>query len=126
MQKRAKGDEMSFGQFLRTLRESKKLSLRDVEEATEKEISNAYLRQLENDKIKQPSPSILLSLSDTYGCAYEVLMERAGYLVPSGGRKDSERHGRIATFAGEDLTKQEEDALLEYLAFIRSKRTGSK
>ena len=44
----------SFGEGLKMARELRKLSLREVEEATG--ISNAYLSQLENDKIKKPSP----------------------------------------------------------------------
>jgi hypothetical protein len=49
-------------------------------------------------------------------------MEKAGYLSPSdngsGGRK------RLAAFAINDLTAEEEEELLKYLAFLRS-RTSS-
>ena len=57
-----------------------------------------------------------------YGVPYEVLMEKAGYIVAASDRSSDEKHGRVATFAGENLTPEEEDALLEYLAFLRSKK----
>ena len=117
----------SLGEFLAYIRSIKKLTLRDVEEATEKEVSNAYLSQLETGKISQPRPNILHSLSNVYGVPYEVLMEKAGYLSPASTAGElrgagSTRHGRVATFATEDLTPVEEEKLLEYLAFLRSRR----
>jgi transcriptional regulator with XRE-family HTH domain len=101
------------------LRTAKGLSLREVEEATEKAVSNAYLSQLENGKIQKPSPNVLHSLADVYAVPYEALMERAGYLLPSengGGRRT-----RLTAFAIDDLTAEEEEELLKYLAFLRSR-----
>src|SRR5882724_11405520 len=68
----------SFGKGLKTARELNKLSLREVETATG--ISNAYLSQLENNKIKKPSPHFLHKLAALYGIGYELLMESAGYV----------------------------------------------
>lgn len=110
-----------LGTLLADLRAAKGLSLREVEEATERAVSNAYLSQLENGKIRKPSPNVLLSLSKVYGVAYETLMEKAGYLLPSqdaGGRRR-----RLAAFAIDDLTAEEEEELLRYLAFLRSRRS---
>ena len=48
---------------------------------------------------------------------YEALMEKAGYLLPAeagGGRRQ-----RLAAFAIDDLTVEEEEELLKYLAFLR-------
>ena len=69
----------SFGAHLTRLREAAGLSLRQVEEATEKEVSNAYLSQLENNKIAKPSPNVLHTLARVYNTSYEDLMKRAGY-----------------------------------------------
>src|SRR3954464_11481421 len=99
----ASADSASLGLYLKSLRESKGLSLREVEEATEKEVSNGYLSQLENDKISRPSPHVLHSLSAVYAVPYEKLMERAGYLAPSVTRRAGEKHGRAATFSIESL-----------------------
>jgi transcriptional regulator with XRE-family HTH domain len=111
-----------LGDYLSSIRTAKRLTLREVEEATHHAISNAYLSQLEHGRISNPSPNILHSLAVVYGVPYEVLMEKAGYIVTTSDRSGDEKHGRIATFAGENLTPEEEDALLEYLAFLRSRK----
>jgi transcriptional regulator with XRE-family HTH domain len=114
--------QSSLGEYLAALRGASGKSLRQVEEATEREVSNAYLSQLENGKIQQPSPNILHALARVYGVSYEHLMERAGYLLPEAQQKAKARHGRIATFAIKDLTRDEEAALLKYAAFLKSQR----
>ena len=114
-----KGRPNELGGLLADLRKAKGLSLRQVEEATDKAVSNAYLSQFENGKIKKPSPNVLHSLSEVYAVPYEALMEKAGYLLPSedlGGRRRS-----LAAFAIDDLTAEEEEELLKYLAFLRSR-----
>lgn len=111
-----------LGLYLRNARLAKELSLRAVEEATEGEVSNAYLSQLETGKIAKPSPHVLHSLSIALGVSYETLMERAGYIVKAGERSDGVKHGRAATLSIENLTPEEEKALMEHLAFIRWQR----
>ena len=109
----------SLGEGLRIARELHNLSLRQVEEVTG--ISNAYLSQLENNKVKKPSPHFLHKLAAIYDIAYELLMESAGYIT----RKTSDGPKTLqgaALFAQEKLTSDEEVALSEYLAFLRSKR----
>jgi transcriptional regulator with XRE-family HTH domain len=114
------GQPSELGALLADLRKAKGLSLREVAEATGDAVSNAYLSQLENGKIKKPSPNVLHSLAEVYVVPYESLMEKAGYLLPSadGGR----RRRRLAAFAIDDLTAEEEEELLKYLAFLRSRR----
>ncbi|WHZ06853.1 MAG: hypothetical protein OJF59_000606 [Cytophagales bacterium] len=111
----------NYGEYIKALRESKGLTLREVEKQSE--VSNAYLSQLESSKIKQPSPTTLYKLAELYGIKYEVLMEKVGYPVPKASttvraRKSEEsvlhRIGEIST--------EEEMELLEYLKFIRSRR----
>lgn len=118
--------EQSLGEFLTYTRSIKKLTLRDVEEATNKEVSNAYLSQLETGKIAKPSPNVLFALASVYAVPYETLMSKAGYLAPAADdvlrSAGSKRHGRAATFANENLTNEEEEKLLEYLAFLRTRR----
>jgi HTH-type transcriptional regulator, competence development regulator len=113
------GQPNELGALLADLRKAKGLSLREVEEATGKAVSNPYLSQLENGKIKKPSPNVLHSLAEVYVVPYESLMEKAGYLLPSedGGR----RRRRLAAFAIDDLTAEEEEELLKYLAFLRTR-----
>jgi transcriptional regulator with XRE-family HTH domain len=110
-----------LGTLLADLRTAKGLSLREVEEATGKAVSNAYLSQLENGRIKKPSPNVLHSLAAVYAVPYESLMEKAGYLLPSENGPGQRK--RLAAFAIDDLTAEEEEQLLKYLAFLRSRGT---
>lgn len=114
----------SLGLYLKALRAGTTLSLRDVEEATEKEVSNAYLSQLENGKIAKPSPNVLHRLAQVYAVPYATLMERAGYISPGRPSAGSVKHGRAATFAIENLTDDEEKELLKYLSFYRTTKAG--
>lgn len=113
---------LTLGQYLGSIRLDRKMSLRQVEEATNKEVSNAYISQLENGRITSPSPSVLHTLAETYEIDYITLMELAGYLPAKGDRPDESRHGRVATFAEHNLSKDEEAELLDYLQFLRTKR----
>lgn len=115
--------KLTLGQYLASIRADRKMTLRDVEEATEKEVSNAYLSQIEKDKIQQPSPNVLHALSEIYDISYEHLMKMAGYITTS--RPAKKRHGRIATFSEHHLTPEEEAELIEYLQFIRSRKKHS-
>ena len=106
-----------FGAYLTELRRLKAMSLRQVEEASKKldegePVSNAYLSQLENDKVSDPSPRVLHTLARVYGASYATLMKKAGYFMPAGG-------ARLATFADEALTEDEEREALAYIVFRR-------
>jgi transcriptional regulator with XRE-family HTH domain len=102
------------------------LSLRGVERKTG--ISNAYLSQLENVTIEKPSPHILHKLATLYGVEYNYLMQKAGYYVPAASSNPGHKHGArsFALSSMEDLTPTEEEALVEYLAFLRSRRRRRK
>tara|TARA_A100000171_G_scaffold52439_2_gene70784 strand:- start:1187 stop:1498 length:312 start_codon:yes stop_codon:yes gene_type:complete len=103
------------------------MSLREVEDACDGVVSNAYLSQLEHDKINKPSPNILHALAEVYAVPYSTLMTKAGYIAETQSpKKKSGRHAQVPTFATDDLTPEEEEALLEYLAFLRSRKGGSK
>ena len=112
---------VSLGQYLASVRIDRQMSLRAVEDATNKDVSNAYLSQIENDRIKKPSPSILFALANLYGIEFNKLMELAGYITTD--RKPDEHHGRVPTFADMNLTPEEESEMLKYLKFIRTTKT---
>jgi transcriptional regulator with XRE-family HTH domain len=140
MRKEETSDPGQSGQklasFLRALRMARRLTLRQVERTAD--VSNAYLSQVEQGKIAQPSPHILQKLASCYGVAAEELMAKAGYiaeplraspgLAPAaagnrrGGavRSPIKRQGVIHSALG-DVTREEEHDLLQYLAFIRSR-----
>ncbi len=112
----------TLGAFIRKARQDVSMSLRDVEEATKKEVSNGYLSQLESGKITKPSPHVLHALAQALSVDYETLMQRAGYILPTAQRAKNVKHGRAATFAIDHLTADEENQLLEYLTFLRTKK----
>ena len=123
---REKGDaplKKTLGMYLASIRKDRQMTLRDVEEASKKEVSNAYLSQIETGKILQPSPNVLHALSEIYKIKYEQLMEMAGYVTVT--RRAPLRHGRVATFAEHNLTAEEEAGLMEYLQFLRSRKRPS-
>ena len=117
--------KLTLGQYLASIRDDRDLTLRQVEEATNKEVSNAYLSQIETGKIQQPSPNVLHALADIYNIDYTQLMEMAGYITHTKPRKQHQRHGRVPTFAEHHLTPEEESELMDYLKFIRGRRKGS-
>jgi transcriptional regulator with XRE-family HTH domain len=126
-------DRGPLGQYLWDLRHAAKMSLREVEEAAE--VSNAYVSQLETGKVGKPSPDVLHRLADAYAArlppkgpvasSFEKMMELAGHIMPE--KKGGARAGRLPTFVAEELTTEEEDELLKYLAFLRMRKgTGGK
>ena len=108
-----------LGEYLRRVRKERRLTLRDVERKTG--ISNAYLSQVENNKIAKPSPSFLHKLAEIFDISYERLMKAAGYPVAS----SKERTVMFRTSKGlKEITEEEEKELLEYLRFLRTRRLG--
>ena len=111
-----------LGRFLKEARRAQNLTLRRVEEETG--ISNAYLSQLENNKISRPSPQILYKLGNCYRVPYEHLMKLAGYPLPT--NHIDEEKVLLPAFRSKsgfgDLTKEEEEKLLEYLQFLRTRK----
>jgi transcriptional regulator with XRE-family HTH domain len=124
MAKKSVGAEikLTLGQYLASIRGDRGITLRDVEKRTNKVVSNAYLSQIENDQIKKPNPNILNALAELYEIPYEDLMERAGFVVPTRSRSGDQRHGRVATFAGHNLTPDEEAQLHQFLGYLRSRK----
>jgi transcriptional regulator with XRE-family HTH domain len=109
-----------LGPFLAKARASSGKSLRAVERETG--ISNAYLSQLETGKIRAPAPQNLHRLAELYRVPYELLLELAGFPVPDTAIQSNaspSSAGRIGP-----VTPDEEDELIEYLRFIRSRKRG--
>lgn len=108
----------SLGVTLKKTRESISLTLRQVEDATG--ISNAYLSQLENDKIKKPSANVLYKLSSLYKIELNELLEAAGIIKKSDkAASSSPNHqwvNRIAFYA-DDLNPKEKKDVLNYIKF---------
>jgi len=107
------------GAVLRQARSVRGLSL--VEAARAATISAAYLSRLEGDAVKKPSPHVLHQLSEALAVPYADLMRLSGYRLPDG----SDQHPAgtaVAAALFADLTDDERDELLEYLAWYRARR----
>ena len=71
-------EESNFGQFLKSLRNRRHMSLRDVEK--ECGVSNAYIAQLEKGDRPPPRPDILKKLARAYNVTVRELLLEAGYM----------------------------------------------
>lgn len=107
----------SLGNTLKEHRKNLRITLREAEKNTG--ISNAYLSQVENGKINQPTPKILRKLSDYYNLSYLDLMKLAGHPVIS---SNPNKINRKLSSEFENLTPSEESELKDYLKFIRERR----
>ena len=118
-------ERTALGNYLKSLREARTLSLRDVEGRTG--ISNAFLSQIESGKVKQPSPVMLYKMAGLYDIPYEALMELVGYPVSSSPSKAPRAASAVFNRLG-NISEEEEQELLDYLVFLRSrmKREGGK
>ena len=108
----------TIGAVLKQAREVRQLSAVDAARAAD--ISAAYLSKLENDGVKKPSPQVLHQLSEALAVPYAELMRLSGYRVPDASPAPSAATVSAALFA--DLTDDERDELLEYLAWYRARR----
>ena len=113
----------SLGATLKEARELVPFTLRQVEEATG--ISNAYLSQLENDKIKKPSANILYKLASVYKIELNMLLSASGIIEKStnpenADKPDNKWLNRLA-FYSEDFTEQQQNEILEFIKYMKFK-----
>lgn len=100
--------DKTLGDILKEHRNLSGLTLRQIQEATG--ISNAYLSQLESNKIKKPSINFIYKLANIYGIDLDDLMVAAGFFDK-----------KLMPTAQWGITPDEEQKLLDYLKFLRSK-----
>lgn len=105
---------MTLGNLLKQRRELIGLTLRQVEESL-LGVSNSYLSQLENDKIKKPSMNVLYKLSRFYGIEIDELLYASGIISD----KSSMLKISNKQINGIDISEEEERELIKYLKFLR-------
>jgi transcriptional regulator with XRE-family HTH domain len=108
---------MDLGLLLKESRKLSKLTLRQVEEATG--ISNAYLSQLENGKIKKPSANVLYKIASVYRVDINQLMKSSG--LAKNETKSSDDFLDSVSFYARELTEYEMQEVLDFLKFKFSK-----
>lgn len=107
----------SLGSILKQSRQLMSLTLRQVEEATG--VSNAYLSQLENDRIKSPSANILYKLAKIYNTNLDTILIAAGVIKNEESKVLGAVHLNSKKILAEKITPEEEQVLLDYLRFLR-------
>jgi transcriptional regulator with XRE-family HTH domain len=107
---------------LKRAREVRELSAIDAARAAG--ISPAYLSKLENDAVKRPSPHVLHQLSEALALPYAELMRLSGYRLP--GETDGHATQSVGAALFADLTDDEREELLEYLAWYRARRRSGR
>lgn len=115
---------VSLGTYLREVRKMLGLSLRDVEAAADKSVSNGYLSQIESGDVERPSPNVLFHLASVYGVDYGDLLRRAGHHVPAPTQASiaPQTVAGVPLRALEELDEQDQQLLREYLAFLQSRK----
>ena len=112
----------SLGITLKNARKNVGLTLRQVEEMID--ISNAYLSQLEHDKIKNPSVNILSKLSSLYKVSLKTLLSDAKMIDKKEAQQEEINlsFAQKIAFRAEELTEEERNDVLKYLEFIKSRK----
>ena len=111
----------SAGMLLRQARSLRGLSVVDAARAAA--ISPAYLSRLESNSVRKPSPLVLHQLSEALGVPYAELMRLKGYRVPD--QPDEGAPGAVNAALFANVTDEERDELVEYLAWYRSRRRAA-
>ena len=112
----------TIGTVLRQAREVRALS--STETARGAGISPAYLSKLENDAVKRPSPEVLHQLGEVLGVPYAELLALVGHPMPGLDEPPDATRLSAALFA--DVTEDEREELLEYLAWYRARRASRR
>ena len=98
--------------------------LSSIDAARAAKISPAYLSKLENDAVRKPSPHVLQQLSEALAVPYAELMRLNGYRVP--GESEDAAPATVGSALFADLTDDEREELLEYLAWYRARRRSRR
>jgi len=112
----------SLGATLKKSRKTLRLTLVQVQDLTG--ISNAYLSQLENDKIKNPSVNILSKLSSVYKLPLKSLLADAN-MIDKQKKEEEEKNLSFAqkvAFFSENLNEEERNEVLKYLDYLKTRK----
>ena len=114
--------KITLGQYLASIRADRKMTLRQVEEATDKEVSNAYLSQSKTTRSSNRRRMCCMRSRRSTASTTADLMEMAGHITPIKKPRprikgtEAWRH-----FADHNLTAEEEAELIDYLKYIRTR-----
>jgi HTH-type transcriptional regulator, competence development regulator len=117
----------NLGATLKEARELFPLTLRQVEEATG--ISNAYLSQLENNKIKKPSANVLYKLASIYKIELNELLSAAGIIQDTPGdqpqgKADAVFMKKLAVYSN-DFSADQQKEILDFIKYMKFKNKNN-
>jgi transcriptional regulator with XRE-family HTH domain len=114
----------TLGESLKRARKNINLTLRQVEDSLD--ISNAYLSQLENNKIKKPSADVLYKLSNLYRIDLSELLKASGIIEensPAKTKKEIEKEelNQQVSYSLDELNFSQKKEVLNFMDFIKTK-----
>lgn len=109
----------SLGEILKATRLKLNKKLREVEEMTG--VSNAYLSQLENDKIKSPSANTLYKLASAYNVELDELLYAAGIIENKKVKLDADIVEKFA-FHAEGLSEKQQEDIIDFIKYLKYKK----
>ncbi len=112
----------TLGGELRSAREARALSLREVERQTG--VHNAHHSQIETDSISRPDLAILWELSTFYKIDYAKLMRLAGYTAHRAANGHEKEQLSVAFRTMGELSPQERKKTLAFMADLKRSRHG--
>ncbi len=112
----------TLGEILKATRLKLNKKLREVEEMTG--ISNAYLSQLENDKIKSPSANTLYKLASAYNIEIDELLYAAGIIENRRSKSNSDIVEKFA-FHAEGLSEHQQEEVIDFIKYLKFKKGNS-
>jgi transcriptional regulator with XRE-family HTH domain len=86
-------------------------------------LSRGYLSNLEAGKYANPSPFKLQALAHVYDISYEVLLQKSGYWKKIDDKGQQDAICTLMLKEVHEMTPDERQSLLEYINFMKSKRT---
>jgi transcriptional regulator with XRE-family HTH domain len=107
----------TLGEKLKTAREEKAWTLREVERRTG--IHNAHTSQIETGAIERPAPNVLWSLAQVYELDYEELLRLAGHVEVAARATPGAVVGQALRSLGE-LTPEQQKKVLDYIKKVRT------
>jgi transcriptional regulator with XRE-family HTH domain len=119
----------SLGEMLKEAREKNSLTLRQVDSSTG--VSSAYLSQLENGHVANPSASILYKLATLYRVQLNDFLRAAGVIKGAAGNSQNQSKEALLAnqlaFYAKDLTEEQQEEVLEYIKMkinLQKKKNG--
>ncbi|HNV46205.1 MAG TPA: response regulator [Spirochaetota bacterium] len=121
----------NLGTFIKAARKRTAITIREAEKRSG--VSNAYLNQIENGRIKRPSPDILGKIGALYDLPYDVLLHKAGYSLPDFKTDEDAERDRCYRILIIDDDRRDRELLINRLAgftggalAVREARSGEE